>query len=187
MNRALVAGVIAALVLPVLALAALVGEQERRLLNAQVLNVPLVGVDPRDLLRGRYIVAGFDWDWESEPSAPLSSILSGGLCVLAPDAPKPRVRFIEDWKQGDRIGDGCRMMIAGHAWPKTTGTSARFMPEDLDAGGGRMNVFVPEEQAPVLEKLIRDRPGALTVDLAVRGDGRAAIKAVRVDGKVLGR
>ncbi len=187
MNRAFLLAVIAALALPVLALAALIGEQERLLLKAQVLNVPLIGVDPRDLLRGRYIVAQFDWDWESEPTASKATILPGGLCVLAGDPPKPRVRFIDGWKEGDRTADGCRMMLAGHAWPKSAGTSARFIPDDLDAGGGRMNIFVSEELAPLLEKLVRERPGSLTVDLAVRADGRAAIKAVRVDGKVLGR
>jgi hypothetical protein len=180
MNRVFLTAVIASLVLPVLALAALIGEQERLLLKAEVVNVPLIGVDPRDLLRGRYIVAQFDWDWASEPTA----AGSGGLCVLMGDQPKPRVRFIDGWKPGDSIADGCRMVIAGYASP---GKPARFVPDDLDAGGGRMNIFVPEEQAPVLEKLIRDRPGSLTVDLAVRADGRAAIKAVRVDGKILGR
>ena len=180
MSRALLAAVIAALALPVLALAALIGEQERLLLKAEVVNVPLIGVDPRDLLRGRYIVAQFDWDWESQPTAGGS----GGLCVLPGDQPKPRVRFVDGWKASDGIADGCRMVIAGSASP---GKPARFVPDDLDAGRGRMYIFVPEEQAPVLEKLIRDRPGSLTVDLAVRADGRAAIKAVRVEGKVLGR
>jgi hypothetical protein len=180
MNRTFLAAVIAALVLPVLALAALIGEQERLLLKAEVVNVPLVGVDPRDLLRGRYIVAQFDWDWESDPKA----AGSGGLCVLAGDQAKPRVRFIDGWVRGDSAADGCRMVIAGSATP---GKPPRFVADDLDAGGGRMNIFVPEEQAPVLEKLIRDRPGSLTVDLAVRVDGRAAIKSVRVDGKALGR
>ena len=187
MTRTFLAAVVAALALPVLALAAMIGQQERLMINAPVINVALLGVDPRDLLRGRYIVAGFAWDWQSEPTADASSMMSGGLCVLAGDQPKPRVRFIDGWKQGEPMADGCRMMIAGSAWPKTDGTPARFMPDDLDAGGGRMNIFVPEQQAPVLEKLIRERPGALTVDLAVRADGRAAIKAVRVDGKVLGR
>ena len=180
MNRAFFAAVIASLALPVLALAAMIGEQERLLLKAEVVNVPLIGVDPRDLLRGRYIVAQFDWDWASEPTAGSS----GGLCVLAGDQPKPRVRFFDGWKQGDSTADGCRMVIAGYVSP---GKPARFVPDDLDAGDGRMNIFVPEEQASVLERLIRDRPGSLTADLAVRADGRAAIKAVRVDGKVLGR
>ena len=180
MNRAFLAAVVAALVLPVLALAAMIGQQERLLLNAPVVNVPLIGVDPRDLLRGRYIVAQFDWDWASDPK----ESASGGLCVLEGDAPKPRVRFIDDWKPGAKSADGCRMVIAGYA---TTGEPPRFVADDLDAGGGRMNIFVPEEQAPVLEKLVRDRPGSLTVDLAVTANGRAVIKSVRVDGKALGR
>ena len=188
MTRTFLAAVVAALALPVLALAAMIGQQERLMINAPVINVALLGVDPRDLLRGRYIVAGFAWDWASEPAAGASTPpLSGGLCVLEGAAPQPRVRFIDGWKQGERIADGCRMMLAGSAWPKTDITPARFMPDDLDAGDGRMKIFVPEQQAPVLENLIRARPGALTLDLAVRADGQTAIKAVRVDGKVLGR
>ena len=185
MNRVVFAVVIAVLALPVLALAALIGEQERLLLKAQVVNVPLIGVDPRDLLRGHYIVAQLDWDWESEPTATEPTALPGGLCVLAGD--KPRVRFVDGWKAGDRAGDGCRMVVAGYASPKTAGTRALFVPDDLDAGSGRINIFVSEELAPKLEKLMRDRPGSLTVDLAVRADGHAAIKAVRVYGQVLGR
>jgi len=187
MNRVFFGAVIAALALPVLALAALIGEQERLLLKAQIVNVPLIGVDPRDLLRGRYIVAQFDWDWESEPISTNSTALPGGLCVLADNALKPRVRFIDGWKAGVRADDGCRVIVAGYALPKSAGTRARFIPDDLDADSGRINIFTSEELAPVLEKLVRDRPGALTVDLAVRADGRAAIQAVRVDGKVLGR
>jgi hypothetical protein len=48
-------------------------------------------------------------------------------------------------------------------------------------------LFVPEERAAELDRLLVARPGALTVDLAVRPDGSAAIKALRVDGQVLGR
>jgi hypothetical protein len=187
MNRTFFAAVIAALTLPVLALAALIGEQEGLLLKAQVLNVPLIGVDPRDLLRGRYIIAQFDWDWESEPIATGSKILPGGLCVLASDASKPRVRFVEGWHAGDRASDDCRMVLGGYASPRTASTPPLFVPDDLDAGSGRMHIFVPEELAPALENLVRDRPGSLTVDLAVRADGRAAIKAVRVDGQIVGR
>ena len=34
---------------------------------------------------------------------------------------------------------------------------------------------------------MRERPGSLTADLAVRADGGSAIKALRVDGEVVGR
>ncbi len=48
MSRALTIAVVAALALPVLALAALIGEQELRYAKAQVVNVPVRGIDPRD-------------------------------------------------------------------------------------------------------------------------------------------
>jgi len=189
MRRALtLAAVAAALALPVLALAALIGRQEYLLSDARVLNVPVNGVDPRDPLRGRYIVAQFDWDWAGEPVAPTRfAVLSGAVCVLADDQARPRVRFIEGWKAGDGADDDCRMMIKGRGWPKEDNFSARFAPENLDAGGGLVHLFVSEDRAPELERLLRARPGGLTVDLAVRPDGLASVKALRLDGQVLGR
>ncbi len=184
--------VIAALALPILALAAMIGQQERLLSGATVLNVPVSGVDPRDPLRGRYIVAQFDWDWLGEPIPPTRfAVLSGAVCVLATDQgrdqARPRVRFIAGWKAGDDPGGDCRLIVKGRGWPKETGLPARFAPESLDAGGGLVHLFVSEGRAPELERLLRARPGSLTVDLAVRPDGLVAIKALRLDGQLLAR
>jgi GDYXXLXY protein len=188
MSRLLPIAVIVALALPVLALAALIGQQEHLLANARVLNVPVSGVDPRDPLRGRYIVAQFDWDWAGEPTAPNRfAMRRGALCVLAEGQGRPRVRFIEGWESGDDIDGSCRMMIKGRGWPKNDNPSARFVPESLDAEGGLVHLFVSEDRAPELERLLREHPGGLTVDLAVRPDGLVSIKALRLDGQVLGR
>lgn len=185
MSRALVIAVIATLVVPVLALAALVGQQEYLIANARILNVPLVGYDPRDLLRGQYISGRFDWDWASGPSFPESD---GAICVLPGDAPRPRVRFIAGWKAGDPVDSDCRMVVAGRGEPSRGGSiPARFSPIDLDQGNGTVHIYVPEDRARELEELIRARPGALTVDLAVRANGRASIAGLRVDGQRLGR
>jgi hypothetical protein len=185
MTRAFFAAVVASLALPVLALAAMVGQQERLRLNAEIVNVALLGVDPRDLLRGRYLIAEFDWNWQSEPTARDATGIRGGLCVLAGDASKPRVRFIDGWTAGPR--EGCRAIISGNALPRTNGSRARFIPDGLDAGAGRVNIFVSEALAPELERLLRERPGSLSVDLAVRAGGQATIRAVRVDGQPVGR
>ena len=184
MSRIFTVALIATLALPVLALAALVGQQEYLIANARILNVPLVGYDPRDLLRGQYIAGQFDWDWAGEPSFPQSN---GAVCVLASDAPKPRVRFIAGWKAGDPVESDCRMVVAGRGEPSRRSAPARFSPTDLDQGNGTVHIFVPEERARDLEGLIRDRPGALTVDLAVRANGRASIAGLRVNGQRLGR
>ena len=181
MSRTFLVAVIAALALPVLALAALVGQQEWLLANARILSVPLTGFDPRDLLRGHYIRAQLDWSWERAPAVEDYSVVDGALCVLTED-PKPRVRFLAGWKAGDRTDADCRLIIAGHSR-----APSRFVPSQLDNGDGAVQFYIPEERADDLEKLLRERPGALTADLAVRADGNAAIKALRVDGTVVGR
>ena len=176
---AFIISVIAALALPVLALAALVGQQELTLPNARILSVPLTGFDPRDLLRGHYIRAQIDWDWESAPAVEEYQAVDGALCVLA-ETPKPRVRFVAGWKAGDRTDADCKLVIAGSAR-----APSRFAPGQLDNGDGAIQFYVPEARASDLEKLMHERPGALTADLAVRADGAAAIKALRIDGQKL--
>jgi hypothetical protein len=186
MTRGFLAAAAAALALPVVALAALIGEQEVALADAPALNVPLAGVDPRDLLRGRYIVGQFDWAWEPAATGEKPrGRRDGGLCVLAGDAPKPRVRFVEGWQLGGGTPDDCRFMIAGRQWQR--GREPQFTPRSLETSGNAVRFYVPETRAAELEKLLRDRPGAVTVDLAIRRDGSAAIRALRVDGQRLGR
>ncbi len=187
MSRPLVAAVVAALALPVLALAALVGEQEQVRAGATILNVPVRGYDPRDLLQGRYINGQLDFDWQSEPGTPgRTGPIAGAVCVLASDTPKPRVRFLAGWKKGVGVDADCRLTIAGRAWQGGGGVSARFAPTALDDGRGGLKLFVPETRATELEETLRKRPGALSVDLAIGADGNAAISALRVDGQVLG-
>jgi hypothetical protein len=176
MNRLMTAAVVVVLALPIVALAALIGEQEVRFGNAQQVNVPVRGFDPRDPLRGHYITGQFDWDWETPPP----NAAAGGLCVLPGDAARPKVRFLENWQPGDRAPD-CRLVIAGRV------ASSTFVPATLDSGTRSVRLYVSETRAPALEELIRKHPGALTVDLAVRSDGSAAIMALRVDGQIVGR
>jgi hypothetical protein len=187
MSRVFASLLAAALALPVMALGAMIGQQERLLADVPVLSVPVRGADPRDLLLGHYLMAQFDWAWEGEPTGPAGSPIDGGLCVLAGDAAKPRVRFIADWTPGAPAGDDCRLMIAGQGWPAHGGVLARFLPTGLDGGAGRLHLFVPEARAAELERIVGQRPGALTVDLAVHANGMALVKALRLDGKVLGQ
>lgn len=188
MSRLLAAAIAAALALPPLALSALIAKQEAMLSGATVVNVPVRGYDPRDLIHGHYIQGQLDWEWEKEPETPNAYTgIDGAACVVKMDAPKPRLRFIAGWSAGDSASGGCLMVIAGRGWSGQDGLAARFVPTAFDAGGGQVRLFVPERRAADLEQLLIERPGAFTVDLAVRPDGNAAIKAMRVDGVVVGR
>lgn len=179
--------VAATLGLPVLALGGLIAEQEIAYANMPVLNVPLTGVDPRDLLRGHYIMGQLDWDWASLPATGKSSPpVDGGLCILPGENAKPRVRFLEVWTPESGMPEGCRLMLAGQV-AQFEGRPPRFAPRTLDRGEGSLELFVPETRASELEETIRRRPGAVTVDLVVRPDGSAQVRAIRVDGRPLGR
>ena len=174
--------VITALALPLMALAAMVGHQEWLRSHVTVLTVAVRGVDPRDLLRGHYLTAGFEWNWESPPEAD-GGIAAGALCVIEIDAvQRARVRFVP-YSTVDRGTLGsCRLVIPGGLWGKDA-----FVPATIHTTNGSIKLFVPEVRAGELERLIRARPGALTVDLAVRADGHVSIQALRIDGRVLGR
>lgn len=176
--------VIAALALPLAALAAMIGQQEWLRSHVTILTVAVRGVDPRDLLRGHYLTAGFEWRWESLPTADDGRrAVEGVLCVTEIDAgQRPRVRFVPDAAQDQANPGGCRLFIPGTLWGKDA-----FVPATIETANGSFKLFVPEVRAGALERLIRERPGALTVDLAVRADGHVAIQALRVDGQVLGR
>ena len=176
--------VIVALALPLLALAAMIGQQEWLRSRVTVLNVAVRGVDPRDLLRGHYLTAGFEWNWERLPQPEADGRMpAGALCVIAIDTQRrARVRFLPDSTGDQAIAGDCLLVIPGGMWGRDA-----FVPGTIDTANGSIRLFVPETRAGELERLIRERPGALTVDLAVRADGQVSIQALRIDGQVLGR
>jgi uncharacterized membrane-anchored protein len=185
MNRkAMALLVIAALALPIAALAAMVGQQEWLRSRVTVLNVAVRGADPRDLLRGHYLTVAFAWNWESLPQPEADGRMpAGALCVIAIDAERrPRVRFLPDSTADQANAGACRLVIPG--WMRS---SDAFVPNSIDTTNGAIRLFVPETRAAELERMISERPGALTVDLAVRADGRVSIEGLRVDGRALGR
>ncbi len=183
-RNAVAALVIVALALPVAALAAMIGQQEWLRSQAAVLNVPVRGVDPRDLLRGHYLTAAFEWNWERLPQPETDGRMpAGALCVIAINPQRrPRVRFLPDSTTGQARAGDCLLVIPGATWGRDA-----FVPGSIDTTNGSIRLFVPETRARDLERLIRERPGALSVDLAVRADGYVSIQALRVDGQLLGR
>ena len=184
MRRKVAALVIVALALPVVALAAMIGQQEWLRSRVTVLNVPVRGVDPRDLLRGHYLIAGFEWNWERLPQPEADGRMpAGALCVIAIDARRrPRVRLLPDSTADQATAGDCLLVVPGGMWGRDA-----FVPGTIDTTNGSIRLFVPQTRAGELERLIRERPGALSVDLAVRADGYVSIQELRVDDQVLGR
>ena len=140
----------------------------------------------RERLRsfGHYLTAALEWNWERLPQpAADGRMAAGALCVSAIDARRQaRVRFLADSTTDPATVGDCLLVIPGRMWGRDA-----FVPRTIDTANGSIKLFVPETRAGELERLIRDRPGALTVDLAVRADGHVSIQALRIDGEVLGR
>jgi hypothetical protein len=133
-------------------------------------------------LRGHYLTAGFEWTWESLPGTDGRAV-AGALCVIRIDArQQASVRFVPDSTEDQTTLRSCQLVIPGRLWGKDA-----FVPAAIHSANGSIKLFVPEVRAGELERLIRERPGALTVDLAVRADGHVSIQALRIDGQVLGR
>jgi hypothetical protein len=181
MKRVMMAAVAATLALPVVTLAAMIGDAERGQRAAGTMRVAIQGYDPRDILRGHYLRYRFAWDAEPGASGRIEK-----LCVLsAPEDAPARVRPLP---AGDGGGIGeCLFVLNGYgtaadrAAPGATRPPARmtFTPAGVASG----ELYVSEDRAEALERLLREGKVRLTIDLAVNKAGRAAVKAWHIDGK----
>lgn len=164
----------AALLLPILVLAAMVIQAERATRDAQVFRVPIHGVDPRDILKGHYFNFDYDWDWLEPPSIP------GGersaevtICLTAP----------RDQAKGPLVSlqiDDCLARIDGEL---NNFNRPVFRPKRNDSHH-LPRLYVPEDYALRLEGIARSREVPLTVDIAVTADRRVLIRGWHVNGEL---
>lgn len=150
------------------------------LANGTEIRLPVVPVDPRDFLRGDYVILSY-------PMSRLRAAELGGEDDFNYSAPV----FVEIARDGDLWKP-----VALHKTQPENATSLRgtiisaMQPSGcVDAGCAEYSVeynlekfFVPEGKGLDLEKLRNDQ--RLEVDVAVAGNGRAALKRLRVDGEV---
>jgi hypothetical protein len=163
---------IAALILPIIALIASAVMAWREDQRGVAWDLPVAGRDPLDALRGHYVT--FDYLWPEEAASrikPGSRAPSWRLC-LSGAANDPDIQFFTD---GDGPAPACTSvgkMVEDHR-----GLSFRQLD---DAGRPRATgqLFIPETDGPLLNRLLQNR---------LNQTGLAPIKArVRIapDGKV---
>lgn len=180
MSRLRLLGLLGAFLLQTALLGWMVGDRALLLANGTEIRLAVVPVDPRDLLRGDYVVLTYEIDRLSE------SNLAGdkGFAVGDP----VYVALTRD-------GAGWEPAALHHAPPDGTialkGKVRDAFREGADCVGACMvyrvdygldRFFVPEGEGRELEKLRNGQ--RLSVDVAVGGDGRAALKRLLVDGAV---
>lgn len=160
------------LALPLVVLAGIAAEAALTRANYPSFEVRIQGYDPRDPLRGHYLLFRPDWAWADESAATCPGdtgcclCLTGGpvdpaasLVACGPDTPAPA---------------SCLAVVSGY-WRGATDVWV----QDLD------RYFVPEAHARRLETLLREDAHAFRIAFAVTPGGRALIRNLTVDGKPL--
>lgn len=146
-------GVLMALIVPIVALAFLVGYKEYTLSTGREITLPITGYDPRDLLSGHYLIYRVNYGVKGICNNNGHSKV-GYVCL------NPKV-FTYHWP------DNCHLMIRG---------VCRY--DQFNAGIERY--YVPEEEAKRLEDLVRSNKASIL--LSVLRNGKAQVKDLLING-----
>lgn len=163
---------IAAVILPIVALAALVAEHEFRLRQGKEFILKIEGYDPRDLLSGHYLTYQVNYEAEGQVNCSSLSAPDSPLGTV-PSDPEMCVCFT---KEGTReflscdteASVGCEAVLRG------TCQGRRFT-------AGIERFYIPENKSLILDYLVGAKRGEIVVSVPL--NGRAVIKDLLIDGK----
>lgn len=144
-----------ALALPVIGLAAAWAMSHQRGLQGTDWEVPVEGYDPRDLLRGHYLVFQYDWPISDD------DIVPGPGMMLCLEGDAPTITSVEVVPLQTRC-------------PKPL----RAAPGDTLLAG---KLYIPQEKAAALEAQLADPALRGIVRLRVRDNGRYTPMSIRFE------
>ena len=164
------------LAIPFLVMALMIATNMRNL-SHQEYRIAIEGYDPRDLLKGHYMIFRYQWpegavDMFADNTYPRTP----DVCAcMSGDPVNPQVRF-----------DACVSIHPRHKTcegaVKVTGGAgfAGYQP-----GDDLRRYFIPEEHAADLEKMLRSGAHKFEVGIVPRDGGEAQLKMLYVDGMPL--
>jgi uncharacterized membrane-anchored protein len=138
-------------------------------------------VDPRDFLRGDYVVLSYDIS--SLPAGALKDTPVTGKGIYVKLAPKAGGLFeaVSVHTEPVALGAGEVLIHGRLTGGATCGVGSRSYCEKIFINYGIERFFVPEGEGRELEK--SRNQGKVTIVAAVTGSGRAAIKRLLLDGQ----
>lgn len=148
---------LAAVVAPALGLAALWGMSDHTYRQGTEWEVPIMGYDPRDYLRGHYVEFTYDWPGEED----LSDIVADAMCL---EGEAPNIAKVQ-WL---RVGEAC-------AHPVRADLSGVYSWDALMRG----RLYVGQDRALALEEQLRNRDQRGIVTIRQRDDGSFTPIAIR--------
>ena len=140
-----------ALLLPLAGLGGIWANAHIRAQQGVEWDVPIQGYDPRDLLRGHYVIYSYDWPRSDVVEGELPYV--GELCLIGTAPTITRVTLIQQ-------GQSCENKVRG---------SYDFGAAEGGLVSGRL--FVDQQEAQRLEAKLRDTNLLATVRIRVREDG----------------
>ncbi|MDA9975968.1 GDYXXLXY domain-containing protein [Alphaproteobacteria bacterium] len=143
-----------ALLLPILLLVALAVWKAWVVAAGNLVTLPIVGFDPRDLLSGHYLIYRIDYGVEGLCKEPHARTY---VCM------KPKTFFDHPPSSGQ-----CRIFIKGEC------RNGQFK-------AGIERFYIPEGRARELDRVVRNKRGS--VILALDGKGGAQIADLLIDGR----
>ncbi len=167
---------IVSLALPFLAMLLMIATNMRNI-SHQEYRIAIEGYDPRDLLKGHYLVFRYKWpedavDMFADNTYPRTD---DACACLSGDPVKPQVRF-----------DAC---VSIHPRHQTCDGAIKISGDSgfnhSQPAHDLRQFFIPEAHAPRLERMLRSGKHTFEVGIVPRGNGQAQLKSLYVDGVVL--
>ncbi|OOG75615.1 GDYXXLXY domain-containing protein [Sinorhizobium sp. A49] len=175
----LVAALIAA-VLQTAALGYMVESRASILRNGKEVLLKTVPVDPRDLLRGDYVILSYDISWLPP------ELFKGGF----PAAPEEATVFVRLGKQPDGFWGASEASfkplaptdesVVVQSQPFAYYPSSSETPSSINVAYGIERFYVPEGEGRVLEQARNAE--ALSVNVRINDAGKAQIRQIAVEG-----
>ncbi|HKU06246.1 MAG TPA: GDYXXLXY domain-containing protein [Bradyrhizobium sp.] len=171
----------AAALIQVALLGAMVVDRASILRNGTEVMLLTRPIDPRDLLRGDYVVLGYDIS--QLPAGPLQNQPVGSRTVFVKLAPNSEGLYGAVSVHAEAVPvTSPEVLIRGRvAYGASCGPDSRAFCDKLQIRYNLEQYFVPEGEGKKLEEARNQRK--LTVVAAVLPSGRAAIKRLLLDGQ----
>jgi uncharacterized membrane-anchored protein len=164
-------------------IAAIVYDRARILREGREVALQTRPVDPRDFLRGDYVVLSYDIS--SVPAGPLTNtpVAYRGAPLYVKLRPKPDGFYEAVSVHQDAVPvTGDEILIRGRTvYGDRCGTASGFFCDRLQLNYGIEKYFVPQGEGREIESARNE--GKVSVVVAVTREGRAAIKRLLMDGK----
>ena len=163
------------------ALAYMIVDRQHMLDASRVATLKVVPVDPQDLFRGDYVVLNYDISRLDVKKIDGDDSFQSGdtVFVVLRKGEGEDWTAVSVWKKPISTSGGD---IAVQATVNSFDSASGDSPSNVWLTYGVESYFVPQGTGRAIEEQARN--GKLSVDIAVDKRGRAAIKALRSNGKV---